>query len=49
MTAKQDDRDRDPDIGSDLGDLARDRGGLGLGQLDVGQGQAERGIAGRAD
>ena len=37
------------DEGGDLGDLAADRGGLGLGQVDVGHDQPHRGIAGRTE
>ena len=46
---QEDDGDRDADIGSDLGDLCADRGGFGLGQLDVRQRQTVRSVARRTE
>jgi hypothetical protein len=43
------DRDRDPDEAGDLGHLAADRLGLGLGEIDVRRDQAHAGVTGRAE
>ena len=47
MIANRTMRDRDPDEGRDLRDLAGDRGGFGPGKIDVRLDQPKRGIAHR--